>query len=240
VKHRNPHIEEELKEISQAVANLPVEIPFDLPVSYFVEFPAQMMAKIREGMTAKEELEQLSPLLAGLQKKATFETPEGYFERLDLKGIENEAIVLSMYLKEQDETGGPQHPSASGKLISLSPWSKGLKWASAAVIAGLLLGTVYLFTRPEELAGHGNDRIAQTAQIPKEDSLPFTEEALAVFLDGTESLPEADLTLIETLQGEPLANADFSDGKFQEILQEIPDADLEAFVTEVPESTNLN
>jgi hypothetical protein len=53
-------------------------------------------------------------------------------------------------------------------------------------------------------------------------------------------LPEEDLTLLETLQNEALANVDFSDVKFQEILQEIPDAELEAFVREVPESTNMN
>lgn len=240
MKNRNPHIQEELNEISQAVANLPVNLPFDLPESYFDAFPAIMMAKIREEMTASEELEQLSPLLAGLKRKTTFEVPEGYFESLELKRLEKEAIVLPMYQKSQDQTPATQTEQSSGKLVSLNRWTAGLKWAAAAVVTGLLLGTIYLSTRPGEQASAGSAPIARTEQNQKEDTLPVSEEALAGFLDGSEALPEADLPLLESLQTESLANADFSDGKFQEVLQEIPDAELEAFMTEIPESTDMN
>ena len=240
MKNRNPHIQEELKKISQAVANLPVNIPFDLPESYFDAFPARMMAKIREEMTASEELEQLSPLLAGLKKKTIFEVPEGYFDSLELKRLEKEAIVLPMYEKSMDQKPASQIEQYSGKLVNLNRWTAGLKWVAAAVFTGLLLGTFYLTTRTVEPSLEEFAPIAGTEMTQKVDSLPFSEEALAGFLDGTEPLPEENFTLLENLQGESLVNADFSDLKFREILQEIPDAELEAFVTEVPESTNMN
>jgi hypothetical protein len=240
VQNRSPHIQEELREISQAVANLPVSIPFDLPESYFEGFPASLMARIREEMTASEELEQLSPLLAGLKQKATFEVPEGYFKSLDLSGLDKEAIVLPMFQKEQDQPLDTQSGPSSGKLVSLNRWASALKWASAAAVAGFILGALYLATLSGEQANPGPAPVAQTERSQNDDSLAVTEDALAGFLDGTASLPEEDLTLLETLQNEALANVDFSDVKFQEILQEIPDAELEAFVTEVPESTNMN
>ncbi len=120
---------EELKELSPALFNLPQQNVFTVPDGYFESFSATVLNRINDAENANEELNILSPALLAAKSKNVFTVPEGYFESLPA------AIVNSIT---------PQQ----AKLVSMRKRSAAafIKYAVAAVFTGAMAMGVYQFT----------------------------------------------------------------------------------------------
>ncbi|MGL6268951.1 MAG: hypothetical protein ACRC2O_13555, partial [Chitinophagaceae bacterium] len=137
---RNPEIEQELWELSPAVANLSARMPFQLPEGYFERFPEKMLYLMR----AENEFEQGSTENTILEAKTTisgpFMVPEGYFEGLSANILqkirENSAEPVKL-------TSGQKQTAT---VISMGGRKKWLNYAAAAVITAFLAGTIYLYS----------------------------------------------------------------------------------------------
>src|SRR5689334_25311828 len=70
---RSPDIYNELREISEVVANLPGSHPFEAPGAYFDRLPDQVLARIKDQQPAGLPTEKLAD---------PFSVPNGYFEQL--------------------------------------------------------------------------------------------------------------------------------------------------------------
>lgn len=108
---KNLHILNELKSISEAVANLPTHTPYQVSSQYFEELqrcvmteiriaelkplttftvdanyfsmlPALVINQIKAEQNAQLEIETLSPLLASIRKKPTYTVDNQYFDKL--------------------------------------------------------------------------------------------------------------------------------------------------------------
>jgi hypothetical protein len=91
-------IENELSNLSKAVANLPKENPFSLPSTYFDTFPQKLIQRIENKELIPSE-PALSEQLADLKNKNPFEVPELYFQQLSFKTPKEEAPVHSLSFK---------------------------------------------------------------------------------------------------------------------------------------------
>src|SRR5690349_6811988 len=81
----NKHIQDELRELNSTLPSHAKEPVFSVPESYFENFAASVLVRIKEetAVSAADELTSLSPLLAGLSKKMPYGVPENYFSTLD-------------------------------------------------------------------------------------------------------------------------------------------------------------
>jgi len=108
---KSKHIRDELLDISQTVAELTEETPFNTPQeSYFEHFPKRILERIQD-----LEEEPSLDFLGNLDKEVPFKVPTGYFNQFK-PVIPNEIIK-------------------SGKII---PFKRILRYSIAASIAGLL------------------------------------------------------------------------------------------------------
>ncbi len=118
-------IQNELIEISQAVANLQGENPFAIPTDYFKTFPQKIMEKIEnEDVSFPEPI--FSPTLAALRDKNPFTIPAGYFNKFEVPAPKEEAKVIRM------------------------SFNSIAKYAAAACLVGLTLGLFYFSKMNEQ------------------------------------------------------------------------------------------
>lgn len=123
MKDPNP-ILSELSSISQLVADLPKNTPFEAPKSYFTNFSEQISTKIK---TQETEKEALSPLLQSLKKENPYTLPSDYHIQFRVDTSMNETQVV--------------------KLFNLKAV---LKYAVAASIIGIITTFVFLFSINEK------------------------------------------------------------------------------------------
>lgn len=172
------HILNELQAISSVVAGIEPKVPYEVPAGYFDTLAENLLqrAKAASAASASEELSILSPLLHQLDKKSPFHTPAGYFEEfpdtamagamaIDFvqAALEKESAVLSG-LKAINVYQAPagyfeqfpaamlakvQHQQQTAKVV---PMHRRKIWriAAAAVIAGALAMTTWLYFQPAE------------------------------------------------------------------------------------------
>jgi hypothetical protein len=227
VRTRPDDIKLELEAISPAVANLPSELPFAVPEGYFERLPDQVLSLVRAD-GAMHELEELSPVLAGLRNTPSFSVPEGYFATIrPEKAIPNAPLDK---MDEQKETAVVRSIGSSRGWFRLS---------AAASVFGLIALAAWLMTnRPEDSPQVDTARLDATAPaMIMNDTLAVSDDALAGFLLGEDILPAedmpGDMALIEQ---EDLAILDLTETRIQDLLKDIPDAALEMYVTENPDS----
>jgi hypothetical protein len=226
VTKRDSNITRELKAISPAVANLDPTLPYTAPTGYFDCLPDQVLGRIREMENPQQEIMGLSPLLAGLKGQTTFELPEGYFTN-----------VSDRVIRRAIETGNQKSSPATGKLVSMSTTRNWAKLAAAAVITAVIAGSAWYFTRSSnEGAGTTRELAAGSGTVEVKDTLSVSDEALLSFLDETEALPVDDMILEDdSFNEESLAILDLNENRIQEMLEEIPDSDLQEYVSGLPE-----
>lgn len=91
-------IENELSNLSKAVANLPKENPFSLPSTYFEMFSQKLIQQIQNKELISSE-PALSEQLKSLRSTNPFEVPDQYFQQLSIKTPKEEAPVRSLSFK---------------------------------------------------------------------------------------------------------------------------------------------
>lgn len=219
--------------------------PYQVPQGYFDNFAASLLQRIKasEAKSAQEELETLSPLLSGLGKKMPFSTPENFFEELsenavsgakaiDFVNVELENLSpLMSSLKDKQVYEAPagyfdQLPeqvlqkvkSQPAKVVSMNFTRKVVRYAAAAVVAGLIVTAAWLYI------GNGNTgkNIAGIEQI--------SDEALESFMESQDVAP-AETTLLAV-------NAEINPDDLKEMLVDVSDEELEKYVDQYSANEN--
>ena len=141
---------------------------YQVPAGYFEELPAAILTRVQQSTdTADErraELEAIAPLLNTISKEEIYFVPDGYFTRIDfVAATRNEKI--------------------EGKVVSLKIARKWMQYATAAVIAGILVTSAFLFTDNNRYVEYEKySRIDVSSELNK-----VSEEELVTYLDNQEN-----------------------------------------------------
>lgn len=200
----------ELKELSPAVSKIGTATPYQVPQGYFDSLAARIMARVKtENATVKEELETLSPLLSGLSRKMPFEAPNGYFGELSgnvvggikaidfVKGELQGISPLLESLKAKNVYEVPQgyfetlpatvlskvKESRPAKVVSMNFGRKVMRYAAAAVIAGVMfIGGWMYFGKDTPAAGTQDQAGAIVKNIFNDQKV--SEDDISSFLEN--------------------------------------------------------
>lgn len=186
--------------LSQVVAQLPKNNPFSLPQDYFDSFPARMMETILNE-GSEQDLTELSPLLKSLKHENPYTIPEGYFNNLKVEIQMNQAPVIGMN--------------------RLGSW---VKYAAAACLLGII-ATVFFVSNTEN-----RNQLASRSKEAETFQQKVSPDAIAMYLEEMD-----DLSVVETNENEQVDSAsnllvDMSRETIKEILEEIPDKDIELYM----------
>lgn len=189
---------QELMENAPELARISPVMPYKVPAGYFEELPGLILLRIRTmGInTPDEELKAISPLLAGLKKEMPYRVPQEYFENLVPQQKKEETPVRSMLFPKRV-----------------------LRYAAAAIVAGLIALTVWFAT--DQPGVKENNMLAQNDSVTTKDISNISDSEMEDFLDGN----------ISTINYEPTISAD--DIKAEDVrlmLSEISDTELESYV----------
>lgn len=210
--------------------------PYEVPQGYFDGFAANMLKRVKalEAESAKDELGVLSPLLSSLGKKTPYSAPEGYFEDLtdnavagakaidfvnvelenlspvmsSLKG-ENVYEVPAGYFEQLPATMLAKVKQQGSKVVSMSFPRRVIRYAAAAVVAGLIIAAAWLFV------GQGSNSGEQTLAGIEEVS----DEALVDFL-ANQTVSPAETSILAS------ANVELKAEDLQEMLSDVSDDEL--------------
>jgi hypothetical protein len=189
---------EELEILSPLLSQIGKKMPFSTPAGYFNEVGENAIAGAQAIDFVNIELENLSPLMQGLKRIMVYEVPAGYFNQLP--GQVMKAIKA-------------QEPA---KVVSMSFTRRVLRYAAAAVVAGLIVtaGWIYLGKGP-------GTEIKPDAEIAKLDSL--SDETLQKYLENQTPSP-AETALASTTLEELDAN------DMKDMLADVSDEDLQVYL----------
>ena len=214
--------------------------PYQAPQGYFENFATNILQRIKasEAATAKGELEALSPLLSGLNKKTPFSTPAGYFEELTDNAVSGAKAIdfvneelenlspLMISLKDKKVYEAPtgyfeQLPGQVlqrakkqlAKVVSMNFTRKVIRYAAAAVVAGLIITAGWLYVGNK---GATNDNAL--AGIEK-----ISDEDLESFVENETILSSENVVLASA--GEEMSTEDL-----QAMLAEVSDEDLQNYL----------
>jgi hypothetical protein len=160
------NIQAELTELNSSLPTGLHEPVFNLPIGYFENFAASVLAKIKTG-SPEQEISELSPLLAGISKKLPFSVPENYFSSLEPLIREDELPAVLKYIGKEmpyevpldyfeQFAGQVKAALKPAKLVSMGRrWSQ---MAMAATVTGIMAvgGLIYF----------GNNKSAPSVESP--------------------------------------------------------------------------
>lgn len=221
--------------------------PYQVPQGYFDNFAASVLQRIKAGeaRSAKEELETLSLLLSGLGKKMPFSTPDNFFEELsdnavsgakaiDFVNVELENLSpLMRSLKDKQVYKAPagyfdQLPrqivqkvkSQPAKVVSISFTRRVVRYAAAAVVAGLVVVAAWLYV------GNGSGTGESLVGIEQ-----ISDDALESFMETDQDTP-GDATMLAV-------NSEINPEDLKEMLVDISDEELEKYADQYIAKDNL-
>ncbi len=125
MNHQNT-ISAELESIAPSLIDINKMMPQQLPFGYFEIFAEKILALAKLQSVKNEvdeELEEIAPLLNQISKKSVNFIPQGYFESFRLQL--------------------PKKQSNSIKMPTIRKW---MTYAAAAIVAGILVTTGFLYT----------------------------------------------------------------------------------------------
>jgi hypothetical protein len=218
-------INDELDGLQSSLPSQPNGHPYSVPEGYFEGLAGAVLNRVKtEGQTAAVEIAGLSPLLAGIPRTMPFSLPEGYFEQnLDsLSAVtagEEESLVLSFIEKDMPNSiPSTYFEELPFQLLERVRPAKTVpvmrrKWmhlVAAALITGIVtLSGIFYFQGPSG---------SQPAPLAQELKKASTPELDAFITDVTVSNEPATKNAAEVKQ----------------LLQDVSDNDLEAFLDQVP------
>ena len=194
---------EELEILSPLLNKIDKKAPFSTPAGYFGELTDNAVAGAKAIEFVNEELENLSPVMNSLKSKQVYEVPAGYFENLP-------AQVL--------EKAKGQQPA---KVVSMSFPRKMMRYATAAVVAGLIItaGWIYLGGNNTEdpAIPAGDSLLATTVELEN-----ISDELLEGYIDNqTIGLTEAPVATSYEIDANDMKDllAEVSDEELQQYLE---------------------
>ena len=217
--------------------------PYQVPPDYFNNLPAIILNRVKTSTTdnAKEELEIASPLLGQIGKKMPFSTPAGYFEELGENAFAGAQAID--FVNEALENGSPltnglkrmpvyevpagyfeqlprqilkavkaQQPA---KVVSMSFTRRVIRYAAAAVVAGLIVTAGWLYFGKGDI-GPGVGPIASLDSI--------SDDILENYLENQTPAP-AETALAANTTADELNATDMKD-----LLADVSDDDLQQYI----------
>lgn len=189
------------------------EMPYAVPAGYFENLEETLLVKVRQHpdyLSPQEELEEISPLLSGLKKEMPYEVPAGYFENL-ATGKQVESPVVNM---------------APAKTVSFVR-HKWVRFAAAAVVIGVLvMGGLKIFNPGGNVDINKNPDEWVAKKVKN-----VSAEQLDEFVSLVEATPKKDA---KTLAATDVKNIDV-----KEMVKDIPAEDIDQFLDETKELTEL-
>ena len=188
----NPEILKELEEISPAVANLDLSLPYRVPDGYFEGLADQILSLIRvsEALTPAEELNLISPTLKDISRSMPNFVPAGYFDGIaehffsNLKetgqeSVDEEIHAISPLLGElrkkqvfevpegyfnqvQDAINLSKEEDSRPKIVPIINRKSWMRYAAAAVVIAFVAGATWLLVKQNSQTQPGTD-IAKTS-----------------------------------------------------------------------------
>ena len=115
---------EELKPIAPLLAGINNKMPQQLPVGYFETFAEKILVLAKtQSIEINNELDEIAPLLNQISRKPVHSLPQGYFESFNV-----------------------QLPKVQATVINMPFVRKWMTYASAAIVAGILVTAGFLYT----------------------------------------------------------------------------------------------
>ena len=200
-------VEEELETLSPLLSKLDKKMPFSMPEGYFEELGETVMTGTRAIDFVNDELEKHSPLMGDLKSKNVYSIPVGYFDNLPSQ--------LLAKVKEKQPA----------KVVKMDFRNKFLKYAAAAVVAGVIILAGFLFiNKPgggvstDNMVAQADDKLQQEAQGQVK---LLSDDELARYIDDQTS------PLQELLN---FSNSDLSSEDVKMMLADVPDDELKQYL----------
>lgn len=199
---------EELEILSPLLSQLGKKMPFSTPAGYFNEVSEQAVAGAQAIDFVNVELENLSPLMQGLKRIMVYEVPAGYFNQLP-------GQVMKAIKGEQP-----------AKVVTMSFTRRVLRYAAAAVVAGLIVtaGWFYLGNNGKIKPGDLADNFWQLESI--------SDESLQKYLENLTPTPAE--TAVASTSVEELDANDMKD-----MLADVTDEDLQVYLEKYSTLKNI-
>ena len=165
-----------LEQIKDDIASQTLEAaanPYTIPGNYFTLLPDAIMGKIQQEQLHSEvydELAEVAPLLNTISRQMPYQVSPDYFGSFTI----DKAV---------------QKINTSAKIINNGWFTRSYKYVAAAVIAGVLIVSTFLFapeTNTEQTSANYTSSINIPAAVNKVSEADITE-----FLDNNATIPEA-------------------------------------------------
>jgi hypothetical protein len=190
---------DELEVLSPLLSQIGKQMPFSTPAGYFDELGENAVAGAQAIEFVNGELENLSPLMKGLNRMQVYEVPAGYFEQLP-------GQVLKAVKAQQP-----------ARVVSISATRRVLRYAAAAVAAGLIITAGWLYL--------GGNKIIEKpggAFVYQLDSI--SDEMLEKYLENQTPAP-AETAVAATTAADEIEASDMKD-----MLADVTDEDLQQYL----------
>jgi hypothetical protein len=212
------NISSELNFISAAVANLPKNTPFCLPLGYFESFPAHIIETIHLSNVKVFQADNQLPITLNREENG-FSVPGGYFEGFSVQLMEK--------IKETSQKD-------EAKVIGIFSKNNILKYAAAACIAGIVFIS-YLGTKD---TGTSNE-IASIEKNPVASDLSL--EGIASFLEDSEESSQGTQAELAPMDTNNLL-VDLDQETISQVLTELHENDIKNFIdeSEIIDNTTIN
>jgi hypothetical protein len=207
---------EELEWLSPLLGQVEKKNPFSFPDGYFNDFSDNIMAGVKAIEFVNEELENLSPLMLDLRNRQVYEVPGGYFD----------TVAANILHKAK------QQPA---KIISIGFGKKIMRYAAAAVVAGIVALSGYLY-------------VAKNSSIPGDNRKPFDTASFAKVSDpeienflNNNIVALADIgTDTDSLNTATSVDAGSNADDTKDLLADISDEELQKYVDQQSETPITN
>lgn len=149
--------------------------PYTIPGNYFTLLPDAIMGKIQQEQLRSEvydELAEVAPLLNTISRQMPYQVSPDYFKSFTI-----------------DKAVQKINNHTPGKIINNGWFTRSYKFAAAAVIAGVLIVSTFLFA-PETGTEHTSANYTSSINIPAAVN-KVSEADITEFLDNNAIIPEA-------------------------------------------------
>lgn len=189
-----------------SITYLDKNLPYSLPDFYFETLAEKIRLRIRQSQTSdvQFELQEIAPILNTIQKGNVYSVPEGYFEHVNID----------------------TNPVAKTKVVSMFGGAKRIvKLAAAAVVAGILVTSGYLFNNDNNVADTNSKapyNANTIADFSPEQIKALTDQEIKEYLSSSSNgLDETQPIILEDDQDnlESLLK-DMSEQEIRQFLQE--------------------
>jgi hypothetical protein len=220
------------------------ENPYQVPQGYFENLPAAILNRLKATVAdnATDELEILSPVLSQLSKQMPFSTPAGYFEELgenavagaqaidfvngalenlppllnDLKTVQVYEVPAGYFEQLPGQVLNAVKAQQPAKVVSMHFTRRVIRYAAAAVVAGLIITAGWFFLSNNKGGKLPPDQIAQLDSI--------SDDVLQKYLENQTPTP-AETALAATTAVEEMDANDMKD-----MLADVTDEDLQQYL----------